>query len=228
MESPFKKKVSPMAVITISREIYSNGDHIGEKVAEALGYHFIDKATIEKVFAEHSIVQFREVYNTVLGFWERFDDMRITTMRFLKQVIQALAHHGNMVIVGRGAFAVLGGYADALHVRVQAPFAVRAQRLMDREKVKELNRAKELLRERDRARDYFIKSFFNVWRHEMAADAFDLVVDTGKIPTDLAVRWLVEALTVLKESKVQDQPTTDTIAVDPVLVDTVSKILLKN
>jgi len=56
-----------MAVITISREIYSDGNHIGEKVAKALGYHFADKNTIEKVFAEHSIFQFSEVYDTVLG-----------------------------------------------------------------------------------------------------------------------------------------------------------------
>jgi cytidylate kinase len=217
-----------MAVITISREIYSEGSSIGQRVAKKLGYHFVDKATIEKVFAEHSIVQFKEVYNTVLGFWERFDDMRITTMRFLRQVIQALAHHGNMVIVGRGAFAVLGGYADVLHVRVQAPFPIRVQRLMEREKVKELHQAKALLRERDRAQEDFIKSFFDIRWQEMAASAFDLVIDTGKIPTDLAVRWLVEALKVLKESKVQDQQTTDTIGVDPVLADTVSKILLRN
>jgi hypothetical protein len=47
-----------MAVITISREIYSDGNHIGEKVAEALGYHFTDKKTIEKVFgAQHLSVQ---------------------------------------------------------------------------------------------------------------------------------------------------------------------------
>jgi cytidylate kinase len=217
-----------MAVITISREIYSEDSSIGERVAKALGYHFVDKATIEKVFAEHSIEQFREVYDTVLGFWERFDDMRITTMRFLRQVIQALAHHGNMVIVGRGAFAVLGGYADVLHVRVQAPFPIRAQRLMEREKVKDLDQAKVLLRERDRAREDFIKSFFDVRWQEMEAGAFDLVIDTGKIPTDLAARWLVEALTILKESEVQDQPTTDTIAVDHVLIDTVSKVLLTN
>ena len=51
-----------MPVITISREIYSEGSYIGEKVADVLGYHFVDKNTMEKVFAEHSIVQFNEVY----------------------------------------------------------------------------------------------------------------------------------------------------------------------
>ena len=62
----------------------------------------------------------------------------------------------------------------------------------------------------------------------MAAGAFDLVIDTGKIPTDPVVRWIVEALMVLKESKVPGQPTTDTIVVDPVPADTVSKVLLRD
>jgi cytidylate kinase len=215
-----------MAVITISREIYSEGNHIGEKVAEALGYHFADKNTIEKVFVEHSIFQFSEVYDTVLGFWERFEDMRSTTMKFLKQVIQALAHHGNMVIVGRGAFAVLGGFADVLNVRVQAPFAVRVQRLMEKEKIADIDPASALLKERDRVRAVFIKSFFEVqWEDAATASAFDLVIDTGKVPSDMAVRWLIEAHEALKQRQAEEQPVIKAMETDPVLIDTVSKVL---
>ena len=214
-----------MAVITISREIYSDGNHIGEKVAEALGYHLADKKTIEKVFAEHSIFQFSEVYDTVLGFWERFDDMRSTTMKFLKQVIQALAHHGNMVIVGRGAFAVLGGFADVLNVRIQAPFSVRTQRLMSKEKIADRNHAVALLKEKDRIRAEFIKSFFEVqWGDAAAASAFDLVIDTGTIAPDMAIQWLIEAHEALKEREVTGQPITKGVEVDPVLIDTVSRV----
>jgi len=85
-----------MPVITISREIYSEGSYIGEKVAEALGYHFVDKSMMKKVFTEHSIVQLSEVHNSGPGFWARFDDMRTTTVKFLKQVILALASQ-NMI-----------------------------------------------------------------------------------------------------------------------------------
>ena len=53
---------------------------------------------MKRVFAEHSIVQLSEVRKSEPGFWARFDDMRTTTIKFLKQVILALAHHGNMVI----------------------------------------------------------------------------------------------------------------------------------
>ena len=215
-----------MAVITISREIYSEGSYIGEKVAEALGYHFVDKSTIEKVFAEHSIVQFKEVYESVPGFWARFDDMRTTTIRFLKQAILALARHGEMVIVGRGAFAVLGGFADVLNVRVQAPFPVRVRRAMEKEKITESDRAEALLKEGDGMREAFVKSFYDIrWEDAAAASAFDLVIDTGKVPPDLAVTWLVEALKVLKQRETHDQPTTDAIEINADLASTVSEVL---
>jgi cytidylate kinase len=215
-----------MAVITISREIYSEGSYIGEKVAEALGYHFVDKSTMEKVFAEHSIVQFKEVYESVPGFWARFDDMRTTTIRFLKQAILALARHGEMVIVGRGAFAVLGGFADVLNVRVQAPFPVRVRRVMEKEKITDADRAEALLKEGDEMRDAFVKSFYDIrWEDAAAASAFDLVIDTGKVPPDLAVTWLVEALKVLKQRETHDQPTTDAIEINADLASTVSEVL---
>lgn len=215
-----------MAVITISREIYSEGSYIGEKVAEALGYHFVDKSTIEKVFVEHSIVQFREVYKSALGFWARFEDMRTTTIRFLKQVILALARHGEMVIVGRGAFAVLGDFADVLNVRVQAPLPLRVRRAMEKEKITESDRAEALLKEGDRMRDAFVKSFYDIrWEDAAAARTFDLVIDTGKVPPDLAVAWLVEAVKVLKERKVDDEPTSSAIEISAELARAVSEVL---
>ena len=215
-----------MAVLTISREIYSEGSYIGEKVAGSMGYHFVDKGTIEKVLLEHSIVQFKEVYESLPGFWARFDDMRTTTIKFLKQVILALAHHGDMVIVGRGAFAVLNDFADVLNVRVQAPFPIRVQRAMEKEKITDSNTAEVFLKEEDRMRDTFVKSFYNIrWEDAAAASAFDLVIDTGKLSPDLAVIWLVEAFKILNERKADDQPTTNRIEIDTALSNTVSEVL---
>jgi len=92
---------------------------------------------MKRVFAEHSIIQLSEVCKSEPGFWARFDDMRTTTIKFLKQVILALAHHGNMVIVGRGAFAVLSTFADVLNVRVQFPFPVKVRRAMEKEGIED-------------------------------------------------------------------------------------------
>ena len=214
-----------MAVITISREIYSDGSYIGEKTAEALGYHFAGKNTIEKVFLEHGLFEFKKVYEFTEGFWSRFEDMRATTIEFLKQVILALASHGNMVIVGRGAFAVLGGFADVLNVRLQAPFAIRAKRAMETEKIPNLAKAEAFLRESDRARDAFVESFYNVRLEDDAPQAFDLAINTGKVSPETVMAWLVEAHKALKEREKVTEPTTSTIVVEPDLASTVSEVL---
>jgi cytidylate kinase len=214
-----------MAVVTISREIYSEGSYIGDKVAESLGYHFVGKSGIEKVFLEHGLVEFSKVYESVEGFWTRFDDMRTTTIEFLKQVILALASHGNVVIVGRGAFAVLGAFADVLNVQVQAPFAMRVKRAMEKENIKEVQRAEAFLRKNDRERDVFVESFYNIRWKDAVPSAFDLVINTGKVLPDLAVSWLVEAVNALEERNVADERTTKTISVDPTLARTVSEVL---
>lgn len=215
-----------MPVITISREIYSEGSYIGEKVAKALGYHFVDKNTMEKVFAEYSIVQLNEVYRSGSGFWARFDDMRSTTIKFLKQVILALACHGNMVIVGRGAFAVLSTFADVLNVRIQSPFPVRVRRAMEKEKIADHGRAEALLREWDRERNIFVRTFYDLsWYDATAANAFDLVINTGKVPPDVAVTWIIQVHKELKEKKPGRKLTTGTIEVDATLASTVSEVL---
>jgi len=214
-----------MAVITISREIYSDGSYIGEKTAQALGYHFAGKNTIEKVFLEHGLFEFKKVYEFTEGFWSRFEDMRATTIEFLKQVILALASHGNMVIVGRGAFAVLSGFADVLNVRVQAPFSIRVKRAMETERIPDLAKAEAFLRESDRDRDAFVESFYNVRLKNAAPKAFDLAINTGKISPEAAIAWLVEAHKALKEREEDTEPNTRTIVVEPDLASTVSEVL---
>ena len=76
-----------MAVITISREVGSEGSYVGRSVAEALGYHLVDRNVIEEVFKQYGLVRFRDVYDSAPGFWARFDEMRAQTVKLLNQVI---------------------------------------------------------------------------------------------------------------------------------------------
>src|SRR5512147_2917539 len=119
-----------MAVITISREIGSAGEYIAQKVAQELGYHFADKDIIEKVLNQYGFVQFQQEYESGPGFWSRFDTLRTRMIEFSNRVVEALARHGNVVILGRGSFVVLSGFADVLNIRLQAPLPLRVSRVM--------------------------------------------------------------------------------------------------
>ena len=119
-----------MCVITISRQIGSSGSEIGKKVAQKLGYHLVDKKTLEKIFIDYGFVNFAEIYETKQGFWERHDNMHLELSDFLQRVIMAVAHQGNVVILGRGSFSVLQGFDDVLNVRIKAPFEERINTLI--------------------------------------------------------------------------------------------------
>jgi cytidylate kinase len=213
-----------MSVITISMKVGSEGSHIAEKVAQTLGYHFADKRTIGKVLSQYGLVEFDEEYDSAPGFWARFnaqrEERRKLMVDMLNRVILALAHHGDMVILGRGGFAVLGGFADVLKVRIQAPLPIRIKRVMEQQNITEPERAEAFVTENDRVRIAFVESWYGVrWD---TASPFDLVIDTGKVPPELATTWLVEANRVAKERKGGDERTTGTIQVDPILASAVS------
>ena len=212
-----------MSVITISRELGSDGSYIAEKVAQTLGYHFADKKTMEDVLTQYGFVEFDKEYDAARSFWARFDARTMEMIRMLNRVIQAVARHGNVVILGRGSFAILSGFADVLNVRIQAPLPVRQVRVMTQQQIAEPEKAEAIIKEADRVRTTFIESYYGL--HWNAANAFDVVIDTGKVAPDLAVAWLSDAARAVQTRKVGEEPTTSALEVDPILASAVSAVL---
>lgn len=215
-----------MAVITISREFGSEGDYIAQQVAQTLNYHFVDQRFIGIILGQYGYVEFDKEYATLPTFWERFDaqreKQRDVMVKMLNQVIQAIAHHGNVVLLGRSGFEVLGGFADVLHVRLQAPFPVRVRRVMEQQNIS-IEQAESVVKTSDKVRVAFVEEFYRVpWN---AIHAFDLVINTGKISPGLATSWVASVAQAPVTSLEFDQPTTASIIVDRILADAVSDVL---
>ncbi len=213
-----------MSAITISREFGSGGMDIAHQVAESLNYHFVDKRVIGMVLGQYGLAQFSSDYESTPGFWERFDarkmERREVMVDMLNRAILALAHHGHMVIVGRCGFAVLQGFADVLNVRIQAPLPNRVQRVKARQNIAELDQAEAVVREGDKVRASFIEWFYGVpWD---STKAFDLAIDTSKIPDNLATTFIVEAAQAFKGRQPDDRHTAASSEVDPILASAVS------
>ena len=212
-----------MSVITISREFGSEGSYIAEKVAQALGYHLADKETLEDVLLQYGFIEFEKEYDVARSLWARLDTRNTEMIKMLNRVIRAVARHGNVVILGRGSFAVLNDFADVLNVRIQAPLSVRRARVMTQQKITEPERAEAIVKEADRVRAAFIESYYDVrWE---AASAFDLVIDTGKVSPDLAVTWLTDTVKGMPARTAGDAHLTSAIEEDEVLAFTVSDVL---
>ena len=179
-----------MGVITISRQIGSEGTLIAKQVAEQLGLAFIDKQDIEKVMLEYGFSGFNKVYDNLPSLWERFDQHRKLTIDFLLQIMKAYAKVGNVVILGRGGFGLFQGYTDVLNVRLKAPFELRIQR-----KQKEYGgtdeQARKALSEHELVRTSFVHS--DLQYNQNDASLFDLVIDTAIVPPETAVLWIADA-----------------------------------
>lgn len=215
-----------MAVITISREFGSEGSDIAGKVAAELGYHLVDKQTIGALLSQYGLVEFPKVYESVPAFWESFDsykmDQRATIINMLNRSLLAMAKHGNVVIVGRGSYVVLGDFDDVINVRIQAPFTVRLERVMEREKITDISKAEAFVKGNDRMREQFIESAYNAKWND--AGAFDLVVNTAKVASDMAADWISEAAKQLTTQKKTNRVTAE-IQADTILIDAVSSVL---
>jgi cytidylate kinase len=218
-----------MTVITISREFGSEGDAIAQKVALTLGYHFADQKFIGTILGQYGYVEFDREYKSLPTFWERFDaqreKQRDVMVNMLNQVIQAVAHHGDVVILGRSGFEVLSGFTDVFHVRVQAPFSVRVGRVMTQQKIT-FEQAELAVKKSDKVRLAFVEEFYRVpWG---AVQSFDLVVNTGKIPPDLATTLVTDSVKSFAASQKTDELTTAAIKVDRILSDAVAEVLKCN
>ncbi len=215
-----------MAVITVSRKLGSRGDEIAAQAAQALGYHYVDKEFIGEILSQYGFIEFGAKYDRLPSFWERFDaqkeERREIMVDMLNRVMRAVAHHGNVVILGRSGFSLFQDYADVLNVRIQAPLSFRIEQMMAKEKLTR-EAATALVKQNDEVRANFIKSFYNIqWD---ASNAFDLLIDTSKISPDMAVKWLIEATRELESSEKAGKLTTASIEVDPILAAAVAKAL---
>jgi cytidylate kinase len=215
-----------MSVITISREFGSEGDSIAQKVAQTLGYHFADQKFIGTLLGQYGYVEFDKEYATLPTFWERFDakreKQRDETVSMLNQAVQAIAHHGNVVLLGRSGFEILGRFTDVFHVRLQAPFPVRVQRVVAQQNIP-LEQAETIVKNNDKVRVAFIEEFYRVpWD---SIHAFDLVINTGKVSPDLAADMIVDAAGTFETSLEIEKNTVASIGVDRIMAEAVSDVL---
>jgi CMP/dCMP kinase len=205
-----------MAVVTISREFGSAGREVAHRAADLLGYHFVDKAAIGRILASYGLIDFAKAYESETGIWSSFDTRLKTIVGMLERVSFAVARHGHSVILGRGAYIVLGDRPSVLNVRLRAPFAWRVERVMSEEGTDDRPRAENAVREGDKVRSSFLSSVYGVrWD---SIERFDLVVDTSRIGIERAASWIAEAAKQLPE----ESPGAQIGKPDPVLDEAIA------
>ncbi|MCW5952952.1 MAG: cytidylate kinase-like family protein [Propionibacteriaceae bacterium] len=209
-----------MAVITISRQAGSRGARIARGLAKELGWEFADKSTINRVIRQYGLVRLNDLYNELPKLGDLFSDNAALTIEMMNETIAAIAARGNVVILGRGAFAVLKDVADVLNVFVEAPLEARIARIAKRDDT-DLETAEERVKADDKLRRRFTRRYYSTnWANP---ENYDLVVDTGEITDDEAIEQILAALHALPTRA--EGSVAEALAVHPVLAQTIDEVM---
>ncbi|NVO18583.1 MAG: cytidylate kinase-like family protein [Bacteroidetes bacterium] len=95
-----------------------------EKSAEKLD---LDPRKLNRVITDKERGIMDQIVEAMSGHAHKSDQK---IMKTLQDVIRQFAEHGNVVIVGRGGAAVSQHIAKSLHVRLEAPFDWRVEKVM--------------------------------------------------------------------------------------------------
>ena len=197
-------------IVTISNQYGSGAVGLAERAARDLGYTFVDRElpvvvakrlriepeTVDAAEDFEPSVAARlltglerstpEVAGNTIG--ERFDD---ELMGEVRAAIVDYASRGNVVIVGRGAAAILGRRPDVLRAYLYAPREWRIRHVMGGLGADERTATSEVDRI-DRARKAFLKEWFGMEFGN--PDAYDLCIDTSAFPPERCIALLVAAV----------------------------------
>ena len=183
-----------MATLTISREYGSGGFEIGRRVAERLGYQFVDKERLfqdmERAGPRWARVA-REVDEVCPTLWERHDWQYRGYVSQMENLILGYVLGDNVVIIGRGGSFLLRGVPFCLRVRLVAPLEMRLEAIMARERLSR-EAARRLIAKVDGERACYIKANYG---SDWDADSlYDLSLNTASLTHDRVVDILAEGL----------------------------------
>lgn len=152
-----------MAIITLSRQVAAHGDEVAQELAKKLNYKFITRKDIEKRiielgFPESKMPKYDE---RKPGFFASLAKNRDEYLNYVQYAILEAAEQKNVIIIGRGAFAVLQNVPNNISIRLVANQKTRIERLQKEFDWTE-KQAMQRITESDTNRKGFHSSFYNV------------------------------------------------------------------
>jgi cytidylate kinase len=112
-------------------------------------------------------------------------------LRELQEAVREFARQGNVILIGRGAHAILGRGPQILRVFMHAPRGWRVRRIAESHGLDERSAGAEVDRI-DRAREQYIRSYYEIqWS---SPDNYDLTIDTSTFGIEASAEMLVCAV----------------------------------
>ncbi len=197
-------------IITISRQFGAGGAEVAKRVADRLHWRVADNEFVERVAARAGLtpdqVAVRE--ERVPNFIERLAwalasasaELAVPTaatmeglseplmVQVTESVVAEIAREGRVVLVGRGAAAILGEQERTLHVQVVAPLGIRAERIAGRLGIT-VEQARKKIEDTDARRAKYHEQYYG--RNWADPVHYHIVINTGFLGLDGAADLIV-------------------------------------
>ncbi len=193
-------------VITLGRQLGSNGKLIGKALAEKLDYKFYDKDLIARVAKESGLSEnlFDEMnekptssllYSLVMGvqsskgLYYQYNDMLNgdSLFRLQADVIKSIANEGPCIIVGRCADYILRDNPNLIKLFLYASTEERVKTLMARDNMSEKEARSAVSKADKRRSNYYNFYTNNSWGN---VNNYHLCLDTASLTQDECVDFL--------------------------------------
>lgn len=200
-----------MPIVTISRQYGSGGSEVARRAARLLGWELLDNGVVDAVAARLGVsiaeVKAREerapslaerlASAMALGSQEWVNPVASAKRPTDEQMLEVTRHvvdeavsRGPVVIVGRGAQAMLSERTDALHVFCHAPRKALIARCIERDRVDEKEAAR-IVDETNKHRKEWVRLHWD--REWAAAENYHLSVNTGWLGVEGAAELIAQA-----------------------------------
>lgn len=207
-------------ILTIARQVGTNGEEVARIVASSLGYRLLDYRLVQEAAqeagvspetiseAEHKPSFFGRIIEALArnpagpasGQWGEPINIAATPLltsadyrQLVQQVVEDFASQGNVVFLGHGAQFMLKDRADTFRVLVVGSEQARSRRLMASMSVGE-DKAREIVQRTDKERvDYFKTYFDEGWT---SPASYDLTVNTDHLNPQQAADLILSAVRV--------------------------------
>ena len=169
-----------MAIITLARQVAAKGDEVAQDLAAKLNYKFITRKQIEERIIELGFPQSKmpKYDERKPGFFASMAKDRDAYQNLSQYAMLEAASKGNIIIIGRGAFALFREIPNHISVRLIASEKVRVARLMQEFDWTE-KQARQHIQESDANRNGFHKNFYNIDIEDPSN--FHMLLNTGTV-----------------------------------------------
>lgn len=187
-----------MAVITISRQLGSQGTTLGRMVASRLEIPLVHRELINKAAQLAKAPELALAAIDELGLFgiEPDQTQQQLYLDAVKTVIEELAHKGDVVIVGRAGQAILQNDPRVFHVRVISPMETRIQRIVAVHGIAR-QAAEAQIQDSDRYRANYLERFYQINWDDPAH--YHMIINTGLMHLEAAAETLCAAVRVRPE-----------------------------